>query len=124
MCRTSMRTSTSATNSWKRSVELRPSGFVYGRRMSIKVGDIAPSFTLPGTGGRTYSLSDFAGKPLVIAFSSGVGYASFGTVHARVRRMVENGVLKRSVCNKNQRYRPIEEGPKLKKFLAELSEQK
>jgi peroxiredoxin len=39
--------------------------------MSIKVGDIAPSFTLPGTGGRTYSLSDFAGKPLVIAFYPG-----------------------------------------------------
>jgi len=39
--------------------------------MSIKVGDIAPAFTLPGTGGRSYSLSDFAGKPLVIAFYPG-----------------------------------------------------
>lgn len=39
--------------------------------MSIKVGDIAPSFTLPGTGGRQYSLSDFAGRPLVIAFYPG-----------------------------------------------------
>ncbi|MFM8564045.1 MAG: peroxiredoxin [Acidimicrobiia bacterium] len=39
--------------------------------MSIKVGDRAPSFTLPGTGGRSYSLSDFGGKPLVIAFYPG-----------------------------------------------------
>ena len=39
--------------------------------MSIKVGDQAPDFTLPGTGGRSYSLSDFAGKPLVIAFYPG-----------------------------------------------------
>ncbi len=39
--------------------------------MSIKVGDRAPDFTLPGTGGRSYSLSDFAGKPLVIAFYPG-----------------------------------------------------
>ena len=39
--------------------------------MSIKVGDIAPAFTLPGTGGRSYSLSDFAGKPLVIAVYPG-----------------------------------------------------
>jgi len=39
--------------------------------MSIKVGDIAPAFTLPGTGGRSYSLSDFTGKPLVIAFYPG-----------------------------------------------------
>ncbi|MFN5603036.1 MAG: peroxiredoxin [Actinomycetes bacterium] len=39
--------------------------------MSIKVGDIAPAFSLPGTGGRNYSLSEFAGKPLVIAFYPG-----------------------------------------------------
>lgn len=39
--------------------------------MSIKVGDIAPAFNLPGTGGRNYSLSEFAGKPLVIAFYPG-----------------------------------------------------
>lgn len=41
--------------------------------MSLKVGDIAPAFTLPGTGGRSYSLSEFGGKPLVIAFYPGDG---------------------------------------------------
>ncbi|MCB0968260.1 MAG: peroxiredoxin [Ilumatobacter sp.] len=39
--------------------------------MSAGVGDRAPDFTLPGTGGREYSLSDFAGKPLVLVFYPG-----------------------------------------------------
>ena len=39
--------------------------------MSIAVGDRAPDFTLPGTGGRNYSLSDFAGKPVVLVFYPG-----------------------------------------------------
>ncbi|TDT15763.1 peroxiredoxin Q/BCP [Ilumatobacter fluminis] len=39
--------------------------------MSVGVGDRAPDFTLPGTGDREYSLSDFAGKPLVLVFYPG-----------------------------------------------------
>jgi thioredoxin-dependent peroxiredoxin len=43
--------------------------------MSISVGDKAPPFTLPGTppggGVKDYSLTDFAGKPLVLAFYPG-----------------------------------------------------
>lgn len=39
--------------------------------MSISVGDRAPDFTLPGTGGSTYSLADFAGKPVVLVFYPG-----------------------------------------------------
>ena len=39
--------------------------------MSVGIGDRAPDFTLSGTSGRTYSLSDFAGKPLVIVFYPG-----------------------------------------------------
>ena len=39
--------------------------------MSVGIGDRAPDFTLSGTGGHTYSLSDFAGKPLVIVFYPG-----------------------------------------------------
>ena len=39
--------------------------------MSIGVGDKAPEFTLPGTGGRDYSLSEFAGKPVVLVFYPG-----------------------------------------------------
>lgn len=39
--------------------------------MSIGVGDRAPDFTLPGTGDQSYSLSDFAGQPVVLAFYPG-----------------------------------------------------
>jgi peroxiredoxin Q/BCP len=39
--------------------------------MAISVGDIAPEFTLSGTGGRTYSLSEFRGSPVVLVFYPG-----------------------------------------------------
>jgi peroxiredoxin len=39
--------------------------------MAIAVGDQAPAFTLPGTGGRSYSLSDYRGKPVVLVFYPG-----------------------------------------------------
>jgi thioredoxin-dependent peroxiredoxin len=37
----------------------------------VDVGDAAPEFELPGTGGRTYRLSDYRGRKLVIAFYPG-----------------------------------------------------
>ena len=37
----------------------------------IGVGDRAPDFTLPGTGGREVSLADFAGRPVVLVFYPG-----------------------------------------------------
>lgn len=39
--------------------------------MAASVGDIAPDFTLPGTGGRTFSLSSYRGQPVVIVFYPG-----------------------------------------------------
>lgn len=39
--------------------------------MSVSVGDRAPSFTLPATGARELSLSDFLGKPVVLVFYPG-----------------------------------------------------
>ena len=39
--------------------------------MSVGIGDRAPEFDLPGTGGRNYTLSEFAGRPLVIVFYPG-----------------------------------------------------
>jgi peroxiredoxin Q/BCP len=39
--------------------------------MSVGVGDRAPDFSLPGTGGRTYSLADYAGTPVVLVFYPG-----------------------------------------------------
>jgi peroxiredoxin Q/BCP len=37
----------------------------------VNVGDAAPDFELPGTGGRTYRLSDYRGRKLVLAFYPG-----------------------------------------------------
>lgn len=39
--------------------------------MSVGVGDRAPDFTLPGTGGESFSLADFLGKPIVLVFYPG-----------------------------------------------------
>ena len=39
--------------------------------MSLAVGDVAPDFRLPGTGGREYSLFDYRGRPVVLVFYPG-----------------------------------------------------
>ncbi len=39
--------------------------------MGLAVGDTAPDFTLAGTGGRSYSLSDYRGQPVVLVFYPG-----------------------------------------------------
>jgi len=38
---------------------------------SLSVGDAAPDFELPGTGGRSYSLAEFAGRSVVLVFYPG-----------------------------------------------------
>jgi peroxiredoxin Q/BCP len=37
----------------------------------VDVGDMAPEFELPGTGGQTYRLSDYRGRQVVLAFYPG-----------------------------------------------------
>ena len=39
--------------------------------MPVRSGSPAPDFTLPGTGGRDYSLSDYRGTPVVLVFYPG-----------------------------------------------------
>ncbi len=39
--------------------------------MSVGVGDKAPDFTLPGTGGASYSLAQYRGGPVVLVFYPG-----------------------------------------------------
>ncbi len=39
--------------------------------MSVGIGDRAPDFTLPGPGGLSVSLSDYAGQPVVLVFYPG-----------------------------------------------------
>ena len=39
--------------------------------MAPSIGDAAPDFDLPGTGGRSYSLSEYRGRPVVLVFYPG-----------------------------------------------------
>jgi peroxiredoxin len=39
--------------------------------MSLSVGDRAPEFSLPGTGDRDYSLTDYQSRPVVLVFYPG-----------------------------------------------------
>ena len=39
--------------------------------MAVGVGDEAPDFTMPGTGGRDYTLSSYRGAPVVLVFYPG-----------------------------------------------------
>jgi thioredoxin-dependent peroxiredoxin len=39
--------------------------------MTVSVGDMAPDFSLPGTGGKTFSLSDYRGNTVVLVFYPG-----------------------------------------------------
>ena len=34
----------------------------------LKVGEVAPAFSLPGTDGKTHKLSDYKGKTVVLAW--------------------------------------------------------
>jgi peroxiredoxin Q/BCP len=36
--------------------------------VELKVGDMAPNFSLPGSDGKTYSLSDLKGRTVVLAW--------------------------------------------------------
>lgn len=38
---------------------------------TLGVGDVAPDFELPGTGGRSWTLSEFRGHPVVLVFYPG-----------------------------------------------------
>ncbi|MFT4590105.1 MAG: peroxiredoxin Q/BCP [Candidatus Binatia bacterium] len=41
-------------------------GFAASAHAEVKVGDMAPDFSLKGSDGKTYKLSDFKGKQAVV----------------------------------------------------------
>jgi thioredoxin-dependent peroxiredoxin len=41
-------------------------GACHRMEAGLKPGDMAPDFSLPGSDGRTYNLSDFRGKQVVV----------------------------------------------------------
>lgn len=49
-------------------------------------------------------------------------FASFKTIHTRVGRMVESGILTREVDPKNKRVKVLQDGPMLGTFLDRLHE--
>jgi len=62
------------------------------------------------------------GVATIMQFSSGTKFASFGTIHARVKRMVQKGILKKQVKEGNERVKVLQDGPALGRFLDRLNE--
>jgi peroxiredoxin Q/BCP len=74
--------------------------------MAIGVGDTAPDFTLPGTGGQDYTLSSYRGQPVVLVFYPGdntavcttqlksytADFDEFEGVHAQILAISPQGV--------------------------------
>ena len=43
--------------------------------VELKVGDVAPEFSLPGTDGKTHTLAQYKGKAVVLAWFPAAGTA-------------------------------------------------
>jgi peroxiredoxin Q/BCP len=53
---------------WKLLVAALMAGSLSMTAQAVEVGDSAPDFTLPGSDGQSYQLSDLRGQHVVIAF--------------------------------------------------------
>lgn len=61
------------------------------------------------------------GVATIMQFSSGTDFAAFATIHERVKRMVKAGILRKDVKEDNQRFKILNDGPALDKFLDKLN---
>jgi len=64
-----------------------------GARADLSVGDVAPDFTLQGSDGKTYTLSEFRGKEAVVLAWFPKAYTSGCTIECK--SLAENGHLLR-----------------------------
>ena len=62
-----------------------------GARAGLSVGDMAPDFTLQGSDGKTYSLSDYRGEEAVVVAWFPKAYTSGCTIECK--SLAENGHL-------------------------------
>lgn len=62
------------------------------------------------------------GVATIMQFSSGTKFASFGTIHARIKRMVQKGFLKKQIKQGDERVKVLQDGPALGKLLDRLNE--
>jgi hypothetical protein len=62
------------------------------------------------------------GVATIMQFASGTKFASFGTIHARIKRMVQKGFLKKQIKQGDERVKVLQDGPALGKFLDRLNE--
>jgi peroxiredoxin Q/BCP len=54
---------------WSASLAVGVTAGLFGFQRSateLKVGEVAPAFSLPGSDGKTYTLADFKGKSAVV----------------------------------------------------------
>jgi len=65
--------------------------FAQGAHAELSVGDMAPDFTLEGSDGRTYQLSDYRGREAVVVAWFPKAYTSGCTIECK--SLAENGHL-------------------------------
>ena len=56
-------------SAWVAAIGLASAALAFGQAgVDLKAGDVAPDFSLPGSDGKTWKLSELAGKTVVLAW--------------------------------------------------------
>ena len=61
------------------------------------------------------------GAATIMLFEDGTVYASFATIHERVKRMVAKGILRKAPLPEDRRTKVLENGPHGEEFFAEIN---
>src|SRR5690554_3716296 len=79
---------------YQRFLPVLLSFFISASALALEVGDQAPDFTLAGSDGKTYSLSDYRGKKAVVLAWFPKAYTRGCTIECK--SLAENGHLIRA----------------------------